>query len=82
MIRPPNHGGRPEDALERDEFWQAFRASHQGPPRRRADVFTPREIDAMASEDVCKQLETTESNLEPAPPRASGIDALCERGKI
>lgn len=55
--------GRPEAALEREEFWQAFRGCLKGLPQRQADVFTLREIDEMAGDEICKELGITASNL-------------------
>ncbi len=55
--------GRPEASLEREEFWQAYRRCLKGLPQRQADVFTLREIDEMASDEICKQLGITASNL-------------------
>ena len=55
--------GRPEAALEREEFWQAVRGCLKGLPRRQADVFTLREIEETASDEICKELGITASNL-------------------
>jgi RNA polymerase sigma-70 factor (ECF subfamily) len=55
--------GRPEASLEREEFWQAFRGCLRGLPQRQADVFTLREIDEMAGDEICKELGITASNL-------------------
>lgn len=55
--------GRPEASLEREEFWQAFRGCLKGLPQRQADVFTLREIEETAGEEICKELEITASNL-------------------
>lgn len=55
--------GRPEAALERAEFWQVLRGCLKNLPRRQADVFALREIDQMAGEEICKELEITPSNL-------------------
>lgn len=55
--------GRPEAALERDDFWRALRGCLEGLPRRQADVFVLREMDEMDRDDICKELEITASNL-------------------
>jgi RNA polymerase sigma-70 factor (TIGR02943 family) len=55
--------GCPEDSLEREEFWQAFRGCLRGLPQRQADVFTLRELDEMAGDEICKELGITASNL-------------------
>jgi RNA polymerase sigma-70 factor (ECF subfamily) len=55
--------GRPEACLERDEFWLAFRGCLNGLSQRQADVFTLREIDELAGDEICKELGITASNL-------------------
>lgn len=55
--------GRPEAALERNEFWKILRRCLEGLPTRQADAFTLREIEAMDRDDICKELEITPSNL-------------------
>jgi len=55
--------GRPERALESEEFWQAFRNCLQRLSQRQADAFTLREVDDLASDEVCKELEISASNL-------------------
>ena len=54
---------RPERAMESEEFWQAFRGCLQGLSQRQADAFTLRELDELASEEICKELEVSTSNL-------------------
>ncbi|MFV1964831.1 MAG: sigma-70 family RNA polymerase sigma factor [Pirellulaceae bacterium] len=55
--------GRPEGALEREEFWQAFRGCLRGMSQRQADAFTRREVDDLASDEICKEMEISASNL-------------------
>jgi RNA polymerase sigma-70 factor (ECF subfamily) len=55
--------GRPEASLEREEFWQVLRGCLKGLSQRQADVFTLREIDEMAGDEICKELGITASNL-------------------
>ncbi len=55
--------GRPESALEREEFWQAFRGCLKRLSQRQADVFTLRELDDLESDEICKELEISASNL-------------------
>ena len=55
--------GRPERALEREEFWQAFRGCLQRLSQRQADAFTLRELDDLTSDEICKELEISASNL-------------------
>ena len=55
--------GRPEGALDREEFWQAFRACLERLSQRQADAFTLRELDDLGSDEICKALEISASNL-------------------
>ncbi len=55
--------GRPDGALEREEFWTAFRHCLQRLSQRQADAFTLRELDDLASDEICKELEISASNL-------------------
>ncbi len=60
---PRVFGSRPEGAIERDEFWQAFRGCLGGLSQRQADAFTLRELDEMGSDEICKELQVSASNL-------------------
>lgn len=55
--------GRPEGALEREAFWQAFRGCLQRLSQRQADAFTLRELEDLTSEEICKELKISASNL-------------------
>jgi RNA polymerase sigma-70 factor (ECF subfamily) len=54
---------RPDASLEREEFWDAFRRCLERLPRRQADVFALRELDELDTEEICKGLQITASNL-------------------
>ena len=54
---------QPSDSLEREEFWTALRNCLAKLPPRQADVFVLRELDEAASEEICKELEISTSNL-------------------
>ena len=56
-------GRRPEETLEREEFWQAFRTCLAGLSQRQADVFAMRELENMTAAEICKELEISTSNL-------------------
>ena len=60
---PRVHKGRPEGALEREEFWQAFRGCLGRLSQRQADAFTLRELEDCSSEEICKELAISTSNL-------------------
>ncbi len=54
---------RPDAGLERDEFWETFRGCLKGLPLRQADVFSLREMEELSTDDICKKLQITASNL-------------------
>lgn len=56
-------GRQPLDALEREEFWRILRCCLDGLPNRQADVFVLREMDDLTTDEICKELEITASNL-------------------
>ncbi len=56
-------GFRPEACLVREEFWQAFRGCLGRLPQRQADVFSLREMEDLASDEICKELQISPSNL-------------------
>jgi len=53
----------PLDSLEREDFWRILRTCLDGLPTRQADVFTLREMDDRSTEEICKELEISASNL-------------------
>jgi RNA polymerase sigma-70 factor (TIGR02943 family) len=55
--------GRPEAALEREDFWLAFRGCLERLSQRQADAFALREIEDMSSDEICKELGVSASNL-------------------
>jgi RNA polymerase sigma-70 factor (ECF subfamily) len=54
---------RPDACLEREEFWQTFHGCLRRLPPRQADVFCLREMEELSSDDICKELQITASNL-------------------
>lgn len=54
---------RPDASMEREDFWKAFRGCLQRLSQRQADVFTLREVEDMAGDDICKELGISSSNL-------------------
>ncbi len=53
----------PESAMLREEFWQIFRRCLEQLSAKQADAFTLRELEGMTSEEICRTLEITPSNL-------------------
>lgn len=62
-IDPPAQWGLPDLALESDQFWQVYLKCCQLMPERHALVFSMREVVGMSSEEICKELDLTTSNL-------------------
>ena len=60
---PRVFGPQPGDALERQEFWDTFRLCLDTAPQRQADVFALRELEKKSSEEICKELQISPSNL-------------------
>ena len=56
-------GYQPIGALEREEFWQAFRQCLETVPQRQADVFVLREMEDQTTDEICKELSISPSNL-------------------
>ncbi|HXG94449.1 MAG TPA: sigma-70 family RNA polymerase sigma factor [Blastocatellia bacterium] len=53
----------PETAIERAEFWQSFNNCLSELPARLATAFTLREMEQLDSEEICKILDVTTTNL-------------------
>ncbi len=60
---PAEWGDRPEDALHQKEFLQILRECITHLPEKIAAVFTLREMEGVESNDICKELGITSSNL-------------------
>ncbi|QDT00754.1 sigma-70 family RNA polymerase sigma factor [Adhaeretor mobilis] len=58
-----NAGFAPLDSLESEDFWRILRTCLDTLPSRHADVFVLREVDELDTEEICKELEVTASNL-------------------
>ena len=50
-------------SLDRDQFWKTFRACSDKLPPAVATVFHLREVDDVASQEICTLLQISESNL-------------------
>ena len=53
---------RPEDHVERDEFWRTFNYCLGKMPAALKAVFVLREMDSVDTASVCEQLDITEAN--------------------
>ncbi len=67
----------PEAALERAEFWTAFRRCTSKLPAHLADAFWLREVDGLAADEVCQVLGITRANLWARLHRARGLLREC-----
>ena len=61
--RFPSDWGDPERSLEDRNFWEVFERCLELMPARVARAFTMREVMEFTSEDICKELAITQTNL-------------------
>lgn len=61
--RPAPWGDRPEDALERREFWDVLRDCLSRLPPSLAGAFYLRELDGLGSDEICLAVGITPANL-------------------
>ncbi len=59
----PANWGDPGRALEDKRFWDVFELCSRRMPERTARVFMMREIMELSSEEICKALDITPTNL-------------------
>lgn len=69
------------DSLEREEFWKILRGCLATIPPRQADVFALREMDERSTEEICKELEISASNLWVLLHRARLQLSICMKGR-
>ena len=62
-IDPPASWGAPDAALESDQFWRVYRECCRRMSERDALVFSMREVMGLSSEEICKKIEITTTNL-------------------
>jgi RNA polymerase sigma-70 factor (ECF subfamily) len=60
---PADWGHHPEDILHQNEFLLILRECIGALPEKIASVFTLRELEGIASKEICKELNITPSNL-------------------
>jgi RNA polymerase sigma-70 factor, ECF subfamily len=53
----------PAVSLDREAFWQTFRDCSKKLPQNISAVFTMREVDGVASKEICRLLNISENNL-------------------
>ena len=59
----PASWGNPEKSLEDKNFWEVFELCSQLMPQRTARVFMMREVMELSTEEICKELDITPTNL-------------------
>lgn len=63
QVKPVHWSANPSEVLEKKEFWEAFRHCLENLPQRLRTVFSLREMDALATDEVCESLKVTPGNL-------------------
>ncbi len=53
----------PLDSVDRQEFWPVFQACLKSLPERQSSVFMLREMEDLETEEICKELGISASNL-------------------
>ena len=61
--RMPSRWDEPESALEQTHFWQVFQECLEGLPARQAQLFSLVEFEGLATEELCKLLAVSTSNV-------------------
>lgn len=62
-ISMPGRWDEPEAALEQAHFWQVFQDCLDRLPARQAQIFGLAEFDGLATEELCKRLGASTSNV-------------------
>lgn len=66
----PSNWGNPEKSLEDKRFWEILERCLDVMPARTARVFTMREVIGLTSDEICKNLAITQTNLSVILHRA------------
>ena len=62
-VDPPADWGMPDAALESSQFWRVYQECCQRLSKRDALVFSMREVMGLSSEEICKTIEISTTNL-------------------
>ena len=62
-VDPPADWGMPDAALESSQFWRVYQECCKRMSKRDALVFSMREVMGLSSEEICKKIEITTTNL-------------------
>ncbi len=74
-------GAQPDENLSKEDFWRELNDCIGGLPQKQADVFTLRELEEHSSDQICKDLELSSSNLWVLLHRARLRLAQCLKNK-
>ncbi|MFH1604060.1 MAG: sigma-70 family RNA polymerase sigma factor [Pseudomonadota bacterium] len=69
-VDPPADWGMPDAALESSQFWRVYQECCQRMSKRDALVFSMREVMGLSSEEICKKIEISTTNLHVIMYRA------------
>jgi RNA polymerase sigma-70 factor (ECF subfamily) len=62
-VRPARWGVRPDQEMERVEFWATFQGCLAQLPPTLADAFLLRELEGLSGDEVCDAIRITPANL-------------------
>ena len=62
-VDTPADWGMPDAALESNQFWLVYQECCKRMSKRDAMVFSMREVMGLSSEEICKKIEITTTNL-------------------
>ncbi len=62
-VDPPADWGMPDAALESRQFWRVYEECCKRMSKRDALVFSMREVMGLSSEEICKKIEISTTNL-------------------
>ncbi len=62
-VDPPADWGMPDAALESSQFWRVYQECCRRMSKRDALVFSMREVMGLSSEEICKKIEISTTNL-------------------
>jgi len=62
-VDPPADWGMPDAALESSQFWEVYQECCRHMSKRDAMVFSMREVMGLSSEEICKKIEISTTNL-------------------
>ncbi|MEM8678271.1 MAG: sigma-70 family RNA polymerase sigma factor [Planctomycetota bacterium] len=78
---PRIFGDDPSAGVTAEDFWKILQGCLQHLPTKQADVFTLREVEGKQSEEICREIEISASNLWVLLHRARLRLADCMRSK-